>query len=97
MTFADLIAFMNQKFEGKKTYTTAIVTILSALLAYFGGELTMFETLQLVIPAVLGASIRHGLKTETETATAAALISAEIASGKTLDQIIEEVETSEKN
>ena len=70
MTFSEMMVLLNSKFDGKKTYATAVVTILSAALAYFAGELTMFEALQLGIPALLASTLRHGLKTEAATAAA---------------------------
>lgn len=87
MNILELFAMLNRKFEGKKTYTTAIITILSAALAYFAGELTLFETLQLAIPAIMGAFVRHGLKTEGQTSAAVAIVSAEIAAGKPIEEI----------
>lgn len=95
MSMMDIFAILNQKFQGKKTYTAGIVTSLSALLAYFAGDITLFESLQLVVPAILAMAVRHGQTTEGENAAAAAIISAEIASGKTLDEIVAEVEAAE--
>lgn len=77
-----LIAMMNSKFEGKKTYSVAAITVLSALVSYFAGELTMFQTLQIAIPAVFAATIRNGVTTEATKTSTVAIVSAELASGK---------------
>ena len=81
MTITEIFAMLNSKFDGKKTYTVAIITSLTAATAYFSGQMTMFETLQIVIPAILGATIRHGVKTEAVKTSTVAIVSAEIASG----------------
>lgn len=72
---------LNSKFEGKKTYSVAAITVLSAFISYFAGELSMFQALQIVVPAVMGATIRHGVKTEATKTATVAIVSAEIASG----------------
>lgn len=48
-------------FAGKKTYITAFVAIVTALGAYFVGDATVAATAQLVLTAVLGATIRNGI------------------------------------
>ncbi len=61
MNLTTMIAFMNQKFQGKKTYATAIVAILTALITYFNGEATLMSALQLGFTAVMGMTIRNGV------------------------------------
>ena len=51
--------------KGYKTYITGFVTIVGAIGAYLIQEATLAETIQLVITAVMGMTIRHGLSTET--------------------------------
>ena len=49
------------KFKGKKTYITAGVAIIGAVAAYLVGDLALAETSQLILTAVLGTTIRHGV------------------------------------
>ena len=48
-------------FKGYKTYITAAVTIISALGAYFVGELELADFIQLAVTSILGATIRNGI------------------------------------
>jgi hypothetical protein len=48
-------------FAGYKTYITAALAVLGALAAYFVGEADLATTAQLVLTAVLGATIRHSI------------------------------------
>lgn len=57
---------MRDILTGKKTYIAAVLTILGALLAYFTGEATLDTTAQLVVTAILGATIRAGSKADAE-------------------------------
>lgn len=52
--------------KGKKTYVVAVLSILGAIGAYLTGDATMAEAIQLSITAVLGATLRAGMATETE-------------------------------
>jgi hypothetical protein len=47
--------------SGYKTYVTAAVTVFGALMALFVGEAELANTIQLVVTAVLGATIRAGV------------------------------------
>ena len=48
-------------FSGYKTYIVAGVAVLTAVAAWFTGDASIAETIQLVVTAVLGATIRHGV------------------------------------
>ena len=50
--------------KGKKTYITAGVAIITAAATYLTGDATLSDTIQLVITAILGATIRSGVTTE---------------------------------
>ena len=50
-------------FKGQKTYITAAVAVIGAIAAYLTGDASLVETAQLVVTAVLGATIRHGVAT----------------------------------
>lgn len=47
---------------GYKTYITAAVTVVGAVAAYLTGEAELGNTIQLVVTAVLAATIRNGVK-----------------------------------
>lgn len=47
--------------SGYKTYITAAVAVIGAVAAYLTGEAELGPTIQLVVTAVLGATIRHGI------------------------------------
>lgn len=51
--------------KGYKTYITGVVTIISAIAAFLIGEAELATTLQLVVTAVMGMTIRAGVTTET--------------------------------
>lgn len=46
---------------GKKTYLVAASVVLGAIVAYSGGEADLGQTIQAIITAVLGATIRAGI------------------------------------
>jgi len=48
--------------SGKKTYITAIVAIITAIASYLTGDATLAEALQLGFTAILGATVRNGIK-----------------------------------
>jgi precorrin-4 methylase len=48
--------------SGYKTYIVAGVTVVGAVAAYLVGDATLPDTIQLVITAVLGATLRNGIK-----------------------------------
>ena len=47
--------------KGKKTYITAILAVLGAVGAYLTGDLALTETIQVVIPAIMAATVRNGI------------------------------------
>lgn len=47
--------------KGYKTYITAAVTVIGAVAAYLVGDATLSATIQLVVTAVLGATIRNAI------------------------------------
>lgn len=49
---------LKETFKGKKTYTTAIVAILTAALAYFSGESTLMAALELAFTGAIGMTLR---------------------------------------
>lgn len=49
--------------EGKKTYVTALVAIVSAIAALLTGDASIADTAQIVLTAILGATIRRGITT----------------------------------
>jgi hypothetical protein len=48
--------------SGYKTYIVAGVTVIGAVAAYLVGDAPLPDTIQLVITAVLGATLRNGIK-----------------------------------
>ena len=48
-------------FSGYKTYILAAVTVIGAVAAYLVGDANLGDTIQLVVTAVLGATIRNGI------------------------------------
>lgn len=50
--------------SGYKTYITAGVAVVSAVAMYLTGEDTLAQAIQLVVTAILGATIRSGITTE---------------------------------
>jgi hypothetical protein len=49
-------------FAGKKTYILGFITVISAAASYLVGDITAVEAAQLVVTAVLGMTIRNGIK-----------------------------------
>jgi type IV secretory pathway VirB2 component (pilin) len=58
MTITLILEFL----QGKKTYSAAIIAILSAALAYASGETNLVDSLQIVVPALLSMTLRSGMK-----------------------------------
>lgn len=52
------------KFQGKKTYITAGLAVLGAIASYLTGDLALAEASQLILTAVLGATLRNGIATK---------------------------------
>lgn len=48
-------------FKGKKTYIVGALAVLGAIGAYLTGDAALGDTIQLVVTAVLGMTIRHGI------------------------------------
>lgn len=48
-------------FSGYKTYIVAAVAIIGAVGAYLSGDSSLGDTIQLVVTAVLGAIVWHGV------------------------------------
>ena len=48
--------------KGKKTYITALLAILGAGAGYATGEATAIQAAQLVVTAILGATLRSGMR-----------------------------------
>jgi hypothetical protein len=53
-------------FQGKKTYIVAALSVIGAIGAYLTGDATAAEAIQIAITAILGATIRSGVATETQ-------------------------------
>ena len=64
MTLSTILEFL----EGKKTYSAAIIAILSAALAYASGEANLIDSLQIVVPALLSMTLRQSLKKQEPSA-----------------------------
>ena len=48
---------------GYKTYILAAVTILGAAASYLVGDMSIQQALAIVVPAISGAFVRHGIAT----------------------------------
>jgi hypothetical protein len=48
-------------FKGYKTYIVASLSVIGAVAAYLVGDATIAQTVQLVVTAVLGATIRNAI------------------------------------
>lgn len=53
-------------FNGKKTYVAAGATILGSLAGLLSGAVALPDAVQLIVTAVLGATIRHGVSSEVQ-------------------------------
>jgi len=53
--------------KGKKTYIAAGITALTAVAGYLTGDLSMTDAAQLVVTAIMGVTIRNGVKNDTKT------------------------------
>jgi len=73
---------------GYKTYIAAVLAVLGALSGALDGDMTWQQSAAVVVPAVIGAALRHGLSTSI-----AALISAIVDSlAKAADQLAKRVD-----
>ena len=50
--------------QGKKTYVAGIIGILGAIAGYLTGDIDMAQTGQLLLTAILGMTIRHGVSNQ---------------------------------
>ena len=50
--------------SGYKTYITAGLAVITAITTFLTGDATQGEALTLIVNAVLGATIRHGISTK---------------------------------
>jgi hypothetical protein len=50
-----------QMFKGYKTYIVSAVSIIGAVAAYLVGDVSVAQTIQLIVTAVLGATIRNAI------------------------------------
>lgn len=48
-------------FKGKKTYILGGVSILGAVASYLVGDTSLVDTAQIVVPAVLGMTVRNAI------------------------------------
>jgi len=48
-------------FKGKKTYILGGVSIIGAIASYLVGDISVVDAAQLVVPAVLGMTVRHSI------------------------------------
>lgn len=53
-------------FKDKKTYIVAGIAVITAIGAYLTGDATLAEAIQLAITAILAATIRSGITSETK-------------------------------
>lgn len=51
--------------KGRKTYITAAMTIIGTVASYLVGEVQLADAAQLVLTAILGITIRAGVKADT--------------------------------
>ncbi|MDE2444785.1 MAG: hypothetical protein KGO94_01320 [Alphaproteobacteria bacterium] len=49
--------------SGYKTYILACVTVIGAAASYLVGDMTIQQALAIVVPAISGAFVRHGIAT----------------------------------
>lgn len=54
------------KLKGYKTYIVAGLTIVGAIAGYLIGDTSLTDALQVIVPAVLGITIRNGITTEAQ-------------------------------
>jgi len=51
--------------KGKKTYVVAALAVLGAIAGYLTGDLSLSDAIQTAVTAVIGATLRAGIATET--------------------------------
>ena len=50
---------------GYKTYIVAGVAVLSTVASYLVGDIGLTDAIQIIVPAIIGATVRHGITTTT--------------------------------
>lgn len=65
--------------RGNKTYVAAVTTIVTAGLGYYNHELTQSAAVNMVVLAILAATLRSGISTESDKAVASAQDAARVA------------------
>ena len=48
-------------FKGYKTYIVAAVAVISAIASYLVGDMTLADAVQVMVPALLGATLRNAI------------------------------------
>lgn len=56
---------MLTKLMGYKTYITAILSIIGTILGMVYGDISIVDGLQIIVPAILAAFVRHAVTTES--------------------------------
>ncbi len=64
IVFAIVIALLERRMAGSKTYIVAALTVAYAVGGYLLGYLDATTMMGILTPALLGATIRHGITTE---------------------------------
>ncbi len=57
----EMLALLNGKAKGKKTYAAAVAAVAAALVAYLAGDATVLEALQLAFTGLLAGTLRSGI------------------------------------
>ena len=57
-------------FAGYKTYIVAGITVISTIGTYLVGDMTLGDAIQLVVTAVIGVTLRAGIKEDAKASTA---------------------------
>lgn len=52
--------------QGKKTYAVGAVSILGTLAAALAGQISYPDAAQLIVTAIMGMTVRHGVATEAQ-------------------------------
>ena len=52
------------KLANKKTYIVAGLSAIGAVAGYLTGDLALHDAVQLLVTAILGATVRHGIATK---------------------------------
>lgn len=53
---------LNEALKGKKTFIIASATIIGGLSAYVQDQITVLQLIDLIVPALLGGTIRSAIK-----------------------------------